>query len=427
MSLTRALAEFAATPTPNIPDTTARILRLSMLDWIACGMAGRDEPVAQITRAMGMDEGGAEQASVFGGGRLPARTAALINGATSHALDYDDTHFAHIGHPSVAVFPAALAVAEAQGADGEALQTAALIGIEASIRVGVWLGRGHYQVGFHQTGTAGAFGAALAAGRLMGMDADQLEAVLGLVSTRASGLKSQFGTMGKPFNAGIAASSGVEAALLVSKGFVPSLTGLDGALGFGVTHHGAADMSALDGLGQDWLMDTISHKFHACCHGLHASLEAIATIDAPEQIDRIDVVTHPRWMSVCNQPAPMTGLGAKFSYATVLPMALLGVDTARLESYTEELCARDDLQALRAKVHVSEDESLSEMQARVTVAGGGEIREAFYDLDAPMSVDDKTAKIDAKAASLLGNRAEEAAGLVSTKAPAAELGAFIRG
>ncbi|EAQ03569.1 MmgE/PrpD family protein [Pseudooceanicola batsensis HTCC2597] len=429
MTLSQALAAFAAAPDPRIPDATARILRLSMLDWIACGCAGTDEPVARITRDMVMEEGGAAQASLFGGGRVPARAAALVNGATSHALDYDDTHFAHIGHPSVAVFPAALAIAEGEGLDGGQLRTAALIGMEASIRVGIWLGRGHYQVGFHQTATAGAFGAALAAGRLLGLEATALQAVLGLAGTRAAGLKSQFGTMGKPYNAGLAAATGVEAALLVAKGFEPAPQGLDGPQGFGETHHGAGDETALDGLGERWHFASVAHKFHACCHGLHAALEAVAGLlpIAPDRIDRIEVATHPRWMTVCNQPAPTTGLGAKFSYATVLPMAVLGVDTAKLESYTAALCARDDLAALRDRVRVIPDDGLTEMQARVRVVTDAGDREAFHDLDAPLPPDEKAAKVGAKAESLLGPRAAEARDLVEGGAPAREVGAFLRG
>lgn len=428
MPFARTLAAFAAAPDITIPDTTRAILRLSMLDWIACGMSGRDEPVARITRQMAEEEGGSPQSSVFGGPRLPARAAALVNGTTSHALDYDDTHFAHIGHPSVAVFSAALAMAERQNAKGRALQEAALVGMEVAIRVGVWLGRDHYQIGFHQTGTAGTFGAAAACARLLGLDATGTQAVLGLAATRASGLKSQFGTMGKPYNAGIAASTGVEAALLVAGGFDPALHGLDGPQGFGETHHGRADETALDELGRAWLFDTISHKFHACCHGLHASLEAIADFRPdPEDVRRIAVTTHPRWMTVCNQPAPTTGLGAKFSYSTVLPMALLGVDTARLESYTDDLCARPDVTAMREKVLVTADDSLTEMQARVSVTTSAGEREAFHDLDAPLPLSDKTAKIDAKAASLLGNRAAAASSLVQGEAGPAEVGAFIRG
>ena len=148
------------------------------------------------------------------------RAAALVNGAISHALDYDDTHFAHIGHPSVAVLPAALATAEAVDAPASAVLDALLLGAEASIRVGVALGRPHYDRGFHQTATSGAFGATVAAARVLGLNRETTRHALSLVSTRASGLKSQFGSMGKPYNAGLAAANGVEAAELARRGFL---------------------------------------------------------------------------------------------------------------------------------------------------------------------------------------------------------------
>lgn len=406
-SPTDRLASFATrTRLDGVPDTLRSVLRLSLLDWAAVAIAGRDEPVSRITRDMALAEAGAPRASLVGHAtRLPPRAAALVNGATSHALDYDDTHFAHIGHPSVAVLPAVMALAEDRGADWPALEAAALVGLEASIRVGLWLGRGHYQHGFHQTGTAGAFGAALAAARLLGLPADRCAIALGLVATRASGLKSQFGTMGKPFNAGLAAANGVEAALLVEGGFVAAPDALEAPQGFGPTHAGSAARDALDGLGQVWLFEDVSHKFHACCHGLHACLEAaktLGTID-PARIDRIEVATHPRWLSVCNQPAPTTGLGAKFSYATVLPMHFLGHDTARLQSYRDALCADPSVQALRARVAVTGDDSLAETASalRVTLTGG-ELLQATHDLAAPMPLQDRQDRVRDKAGALLG-------------------------
>ncbi|WP_321828529.1 MmgE/PrpD family protein [Thalassovita sp.] len=429
--ITAALARFAAETAENqIPEAPMAVMQLSLLDWVACAVAGADEPVSNILRDMVMAEGGAPQATVVGGGQVPARAAALANGAISHALDYDDTHFAHIGHPSVAVVSAALAVAEKQGASGRALQQACLIGVETATRVGVWLGRDHYQGGFHQTGTAGAFGAALAAARLMGFSAAQCEMTLGLVATRASGLKSQFGTMGKPYNAGIAASNGVEAAELVARGFVANPGALELAQGFGPTHMGQGDLLALAGLGQDWLFETVSHKFHACCHGLHAALEALQELMPlrPEEVSVIEVTTHPRWMSVCNQPAPMTGLGAKFSYSTVLAMALLGHDTARLDSYSDQICADPALQALRAKVRVTADDSTSETGTRLRLQTRSGMFEATHDLITPMELQDRKAKVLRKAKSLLGEeRAQRVEALVASYADAVELGALLRG
>ena len=211
----------------------AEIARRSLYDWFAVTRAGENEPVAKIVRGLVADEGGKEAASVAGLDKMvPARAAALANGAASHALDYDDTHFAHVGHPSVAILPAALAVAEEIDAPASAALDALLIGAEASIRIGMVLGRRHYDRGFHQTATAGAFGATVAAARVMGLTRDETRNALSLIATRASGLKSQFGSMGKPFNAGVAASNGVEAAQLAKRGFVSCDDGVGGPQGF---------------------------------------------------------------------------------------------------------------------------------------------------------------------------------------------------
>ena len=403
-SFTIQLAEFAIGPiTPS--GAARQTTLLSALDWLAVGRAGIDEPVSHILRAQATDENGVPQARLFGGGAAPVRMAALVNGTISHALDYDDTHFAHIGHPSVAVFPAAVAMGERHGVAIADVLEAALVGMEASIRVGLWLGRDHYQRGFHQTATAGAFGAAAAAGRLAGLDVSAMAQVLGLTATRAAGLKAQFGTMGKPYNAGLAASCGVEAAQLVARGFQANPDAIEGEFGFGATHHGVQDaQTALAGLGEIWLFETVSHKFHACCHGLHASLEAARELDlAAPEIAELTVRTHPRWMSVCNQPAPTTGLGAKFSYGTVLAMHALGYDTARLDSYSDQICTHPKVTGLRSLIRVEPDDSLSETEAVVTLLRrDGVRREARHDLAAPMKMTDREARVRKKAESLIG-------------------------
>ncbi len=403
---TRALALFAAgQPARDVPEAVRAVFHLSLQDWCAVARAGASEPVSRQLRALVVEEGGAPQADVIGGPRVPARAAALANGAISHALDYDDTHFDHIGHPSVAVIPAALAMAQRLGVSGRAFQDAAIIGMEASIAIGVWLGRNHYQSGFHQTATAGAFGAAVAAGRVMNFDRAQMERTIGLVATRASGIKAQFGTMGKPFNAGIAASNGVEAALLAASGFKPNPGALDGPQGFGATHAGEARDAELASLGTIWRLPRVQHKFHACCHGLHAALEAFAKLPGrePDKIARIEVRVHPRWLTVCNTPAPATGLELKFSYAGVLAMAALGISTARLENYSLDVAQDPHVIGIGRRVHVHADESLTETQARVALhdaAGAGD--EAFADLMTPMTLAQRTRRVQDKCADLVG-------------------------
>jgi len=420
--LTETLAEFssgALTPTP----VSQAIGRLSALDWLACGRAGASEPVSRIMHNMAAAEGGAQQAQMFGGGAAPSRMVARVNGTTSHALDYDDTHFAHIGHPSVAVYSAAFAVGQQFDRSLQQVLQAALMGMELSVRVGLWLGRGHYQAGFHQTATAGAFGAGVAAGRLAGFDASQMAQVLGLTATSAAGLKAQFGTMGKPYNAGLAASAGVESALLVHAGFEANPLALEGEFGFGGTHHGSDNTDqAIAGLGQVWLFEDVSHKFHACCHGLHAALEAARELElAAPEIDELRVRTHPRWMSVCNQVAPSTGLGAKFSYRTVLAMQALGLDTARLDSYSDEICARADLQALRQRIHVEADDTISETESVICLLRrDGKRREVRHDLQSVVELSQREQRVRDKAASLIGSsRAETAWAMLHNDVPVA--------
>lgn len=403
MTVLRELAAFAA-DTDTIPDDMARSVRFSLFDWAAVGIAGVGEPVARAARALAEGEGPGP-ATLFGGTTAQPRAAALINGATSHALDYDDTHFLHVGHPSVAVIPAALAVAQQRGADGRDLATALAIGLEVTCRIGDWLGRAHYNAGFHQTGTAGAFGAATAAGRLLGLDAAAMEAALALTATRASGLKSQFGTMGKPLNAGFAAETGVTCAQLAAAGATSNDTAIEGAQGFGATHAGEARGTALDGLGQTWVFPGVSYKFHACCHGLHAMLEALGRLRGnidPDRIEAVEITTNPRWLLVCDKPAPVTGLEAKFSYRLTAAMALRGVDTAALDVFSPQTCARPDLVALRDLVTVTGADGVGDTATHVRIRADGRMHEVEVDILAPVAPKVTQTRLRTKAAALLG-------------------------
>lgn len=411
-SISAEITSFATTmPADDLPASARHIMRLSLLDWASVALCGVEEPVAQAVRAMVENEEGRPEAMLIGSAtRLPVRAAALSNGTTSHALDYDDTHFIHIGHASVVVVSAALALAERTRASGSQFLDAALIGVETACRIGDWLGRSHYNKGFHQTATSGAFGAAMAGARLLGLDPERAQHALGIVSTRASGLKSQFGTMGKPYNAGIAASNGVEAVLLAAAGFVSRPDGLECLQGFADTHHGTGGdpAKALAGLGSEFVFERVQHKFHACCHGLHATLEALTALrdsdnPDPAKIERIVITTNPGWLRVCNIAEPETGLEAKFSYRLTAAMALAGVDTGALSTYTDAICRDQQLVALRDKVTVETDERLSDTASRVEVVlNSGKTLVKDHDLEHPLPVQVREDKIRKKAAVLLG-------------------------
>ncbi|HCP81777.1 MAG TPA: 2-methylcitrate dehydratase [Octadecabacter sp.] len=374
------------------------LIQLCLFDWAACALAGKDEPVAQILARQSGIEG---NASVVGGGKTSAADAALINGSTGHALDYDDTHFDHLGHTSAVIMPAVLALAEDQSITSTAqILEAALVGSEAAVRIGLWLGRDHYQVGFHQTATSGAIGAVVAGARLLQLNETQTRHAIGLVATGASGLKGQFGTMGKPLNAGLAARSGVESTLWAQAGLTADANGVTQ---FGATHHGQSNECAWS---EDapWKIARISHKFHACCHGLHAMLEALREINGP--VVELNVQTHPRWMTVCNNPSPATGLECKFSYAMTAAMTVSGVDTAVIASFSDSTATDAKLIAVRDTVKVTPDETLSEMQSRVDVTYADETTATFFhDLSAPLDMKTRETRVRAKADALIGGQA----------------------
>lgn len=430
------LLDLAALPAADIPASARSMARFSLFDWMVCGQAGVDEPLAVILRDHLQAEGGRPVASVIGGGQGPARAAALVNGATSHALDYDDTHFGHVGHPSVAIYPAALAVAEEMGAGASDVADAFLIGAEASVRLGMVLGGVHYNRGFHQTATAGAFGATIAAGRLYGLSRDQMRVALGLCATRASGLKSQFGTMGKPYNAGIAASNGVECAALARAGFTSADDGVMGPQGFVPTH---SDDPSEAGVWSapppgTFLFEDIKYKLHACCHGTHAMIEALMAVRrshnlTPDRVSALSLRTSPRWLSVCDIKAPRTGLEVKFSYAWLAGMVLSGLPTASDRAYTDTLAADASLAAFAGKVHVTGDAAVTDMQALGDILLTDGSRLPFgHDLAARIDPEVLQSSLRAKAEGLLGEGAARLWRAVSDldRLSAADLGRGLR-
>ena len=403
--------DLAALPGEQIPARAREMARLSLFDWSVVACAGAWEPLSRIIRDFVVDEGGRSAATLVGSAvKVPPRAAALVNGTISHALDYDDTHFAHIGHLSVAIMPAALAIGETTGATAEAVCDAFLIGAEVACRIGMVLGRAHYERGFHQTATAGAFGATAAAGRLLGLTTATMRHALSLVSTRASGLKSQFGTMGKPFNAGIAASNGVEAALLAARGMRSCDDGLGGLQGFIDTH---ADR-ALEA--EAWaeppparfIFEDNKYKLHACCHGTHAMINALvearSAIDlGPDRVRAVALRTNPRWLKVCDIKTPRTGLEAKFSYGLLAGMALAGLDTTADGSYTDALCRDPVLTSIAERVSVEGTSDVSDTAADVTLTLDDGRRLSFaHDLAAPVPIAELTRGLRSKADALLG-------------------------
>lgn len=374
-SLTRALATYAADLRfDDIPGDVRTVVRHCVLDWLGVTLAGSREDAGRIVREEALEQGGASQATIIGGGaRTGIGQAALVNGTASHALDYDDVQFAFLGHPTVTVVPAILALAERDGCSGRDLITAFVAGVEIGCRIGDYVSEEHYARGHHATGTLGAFSAAAGTARLLGLDSDACATALGIAATQAAALKCMFGTMCKPLHAGKAAANGQYAALLAARGFTSRSDAVECAQGFADTQSPVANPhAAVDGLGDRFHTRDVLFKYHAACYGTHASIEALTRLrDAhdidPRSIDKVELRVPTRNLRVCNIQEPRTGLEAKFSLRMVSAMTLARRNTADIAGYDDALCRDAEMVELRDRMQVLGDGELARGTSEVIV------------------------------------------------------------
>ena len=386
----------------DLPADVERVAGQCALDWFGCTLAGSREPLSVILRGELHDPG---PASIVGTDRTAGvLAAALVNGAAGHALDFDDTHTVMNGHPTVPVLPAALALAEEQGRSGADLLCALVVGIEVECRVAAVLGPEHYAKGWHQTSTVGVFGAAAAAGWLLGLDDDAFGHAVGIAASGSAGLKANFGTMTKPLHAGHAAQWGLLAARLAAHGYtadpdaVGANQGLAQAAGGGALHP-----DRLDRHDDEWLTPRTLFKYHAACYLTHAGIEATSSLLDGSRVETVTLTVHPSLLDVCGIPDPTTGLEAKFSLRGTQALTLAGVDTTDIANYDDATVDRHDIRALVERVTVTTDPSLSTTEAVVVVDGGGRRREATWDAGVPATdLDAQGRRLRSKFAALAG-------------------------
>ena len=396
--ITRQLAaNVAALAYEALPADVVFVAKHCLLDWLGVTIAGAHEPLTRKLVDYVGAEGGAPQATIIGlGGKVSAGQAALVNGSAGHALDYDDVLRWLNGHPTAPVMPAILALAEHRGECGRALIEAFTAGVETEARIGIMMGEQHYAKGWHATATIGHFGAAAGAAKLLGLDSAQIAAAFGIAGTQAAGLKSMFGTMCKPMHAGMAARNGLFAAEMAARGFTSRDDVLECAQGFGDTQTDSlAAVAALDGLGERYLLPQSRFKYHAACYGTHAPIDAAIKVfgnDAFDagQLERIEIRVAARNLRVCNIQTPATGLEAKFSMRFTVALALLGVDTGRLDSFDDAIIERRDAMDVCAKSRVIGIAELGRNEAEIIVhqrdgtvlRGHADLTEPVADLDA---------------------------------------------
>src|SRR6266705_2327936 len=381
MRATSAIAEFIAKSRwEDCPAGAVDAARRAILDCLGVMLAGSVEPAARIVTDVARAEGGSPLATVVG---TPLRTgtvwAALANGTAAHALDFDDTNFAMMGHPTAPVLSAALAAGELALADGRTLVHAFLLGFEVETTLAEVLNPAHYEKGFHATGTLGTIGAAAAAARLLGLDATQTRTALAIAATQASGLKENFGTMTKPFHAGHAARSGVLSGLLAREGFTASEQALEGPQGyFAVLGAGKREERALETLGAPWkiLKTGVAVKPYPSCACTHSIIDSALELRrihaiATEQVERVTVGVGASVPRILIHSTPRSGLEAKFSgefsAAAALCEGRVGIATFR-DDKTDDPAIRALMKRVRLVVDPTIPGDLARhMWTRVTV------------------------------------------------------------
>lgn len=345
----------------------------TFVNWVGCAVGGARHETADRALAAVAPFSGPRKATVLGRAeRLDALHAALLNGITSHVLDYDDTHLKTIIHPAGPVAAALLALAEIRPLSGRDLLTALIVGIEVECRIGNAVYPDHYDRGWHITGTAGVFGAAAAVGRAIGLDAQQMCWALGLAATQSAGLREMFGTMTKSFHPGRAAQNGAMAAFLAEAGFDSSERAIEAPRGFaGVLSNKQDYDEILDGLGSRWEAALNSYKPFACGIVIHPTIDGCRQIGAEigarvKDIARVRLTTHPLVLELTGKTAPKTGLESKFSVYHAAACALLRGDGGPT-AFSDEVVILPEIVALRDRVKATADPACHEAAVTIEV------------------------------------------------------------
>ena len=370
--LTRKLARFIISARlAEMPEAVRHEAKRTLLNWVGCALGGsQHETIANAISALSPFFG-AGQATLFGRSeRADVLHAALLNGISSHVLDFDDTHALTTIHPAAPVAPAILALAEYRPVSGRDFIEALVVGVETECRIGKAVVPAHYDAGWHITGTAGVFGSAAAAGKLLGLNEQQMCWALGLAATQPVGLIEMFGSMSKSFHPGRAAQNGLAAAHLAGKGFTASEHGLEAHFGWFKVLSTECNPAALDG--ENWEILKNSYKPFACGLVVHPVIDGCIQLRsanhlAADMIERVEVAVHPRVMQITAIKDPKTGLEGKFSVYHAAAVAIVE-GAAGERQFSDESVHAPTTVALRKRVFPTPDASIGKDQARVTIA-----------------------------------------------------------
>ena len=374
-AVTATLAEWVVNlQAPDIPAEVRREGLRTFVNWVGCAVGGAAHETAEHALKAFTPFSGSKTSTVLGRReRLDPAHAALMNGITSHVLDYDDTHLKTILHPAGPVASALLALAETRPVSGEDFLTALIAGVEAECRIANCVYPDHYDRGWHITGTAGVFGAAAAVGRMIGLDAQQMRWALGLAASQSSGLREMFGTMTKSFHPGIAARNGMMSALLAEAGFDSSERAIEAPRGFAQVMSDKQDWDEItEGLGTRWEAATNSYKPFACGIVIHPAIDGCIQLREEmgeakvAQIASVRLRTHPLVLELTGRKSPKTELEGKFSVYHCASVALLHGDGAPT-AFTDAIVNDPQVVALRGLIEAETNPDCHEASVDIEV------------------------------------------------------------
>jgi 2-methylcitrate dehydratase PrpD len=416
---------------PTLTQSLARLIRLRHVavedvraaerfvrDWLGALGAGGATEAGTLLRAYAAEAHGIED-------------RVFLAAALSHITETDDLHRASVTHPGCIVIPVALLLGRSLGVSGRQVLTAVLAGYEAMLRIGESLGPAHYRV-FHNTATAGVFGAAAAAASLLGLSDDGWQWALGNAGTQAAGLWqfNEDATMSKHLHAGHAAHAGLRAALLARHGFTGPAAILEGERGFfrGYCPDARPERVLADADG--WKLHETSLKPYPCCRHTHPAIDAALTVrdrlthgittpgarasssddilagrvgDPEASFQHVDVRTYAAALHVTDEPCPETSYAAKFSIQYCVASALL-FGTPGLASFDMNAIRDARLRALLPRIAVHLDRELEDAypgawgaEVSVTDAAGSthsrRVRCARGDPESPLDDEELNEKV----------------------------------
>lgn len=372
----------------DLSSATIKMSKLDILDTLAVGLAGSSAEGLDELVGLVKEWGGEKASSILvGSGKVPPPHAALVNGTMAHARDYDDTHDVAVLHAGVIVVPAAFAVAEWKGGvSGKELITAVALGVDFMCRLGIATSR-EKDTGISCTGMYGYFGAAMAAGKILGLNEERMLNAIGIAYSQCSGEVQSVkeAALTKRISRGMASKGGVLSAILAQRGITGPKNCLEGEFGLFNAYQRGVYMpeKMTPGLGSLYEVVNLSFKPYPCCRYNHAPIDAVLSLVRkndinPREVAEVKIGTNSRTYNLLCDPIeskrrPHTVVEAQFSLPYTVSSAIFDRRVA-IEHFTEKGIARSEILELAQKMSAFIDSDIERTYGRVICGAKAEIK-----------------------------------------------------